>query len=72
MDLDEKLGHLQNMRNNLSALENEAKKDQNNNSIRRNIELLKAAEKKLNGEVEILKKIADLNNKYRNVIYDHI
>ena len=66
MDLDEKLGHLQNMRNNLSALENEAEKDPNNNSIRRNIELLKVAEKKLNGEVEILKKIADLNNKYKN------
>lgn len=66
MDLDSKLLQLQNMHDNLEVLENEARKDPNNNLIRRNIILFKAAEKKLSGEVEILKKIADLDNKYRN------
>ena len=66
MDLGSKLLQLQKMHDNLEVLENDARKDPNNNLIRRNIILFKAAEKKLSGEVEILKKIADLDNKYRN------
>lgn len=66
MDVYQKKIELQRMQKNLDNLKRAGQKDSNNNSLREQIKLLNAAEKKLNGEIVILEKLEALNDQYRN------
>lgn len=66
MNLDTKITQLQRMRNNLDDLKRREKSSPDDSFLHKKIILFETAEKKLSGEVDILKKIDALDKKYKN------